>query len=85
MKPMNYSLRRRARPRVAAAKGAGIFAFALLATLSNSVAAPANPANGEQLAKRWCASCHIVSAESDARRGQRSRLRHDRQDAGLQR
>ena len=60
---MNYSLRRRARPRVAAAKGAGIFAFALLATLSNSVAAPANPANGEQLAKRWCASCHIVSAD----------------------
>jgi mono/diheme cytochrome c family protein len=63
MKPMNYSLRRRARPGVAAAKGAGIFAFALLATLSNSVAAPANLANGEQLAKRWCASCHIVSAD----------------------
>jgi mono/diheme cytochrome c family protein len=56
---MTHSLRRRARPRVAAA----IFAFALLATLSNSVAAPADPTNGERLAKRWCASCHIVSAD----------------------
>ncbi len=55
---MIHSLRRWARPRVA-----GIFAFALLATLSNGVAAPADPANGERLAKRWCASCHIVSAD----------------------
>ena len=57
------SLRRRARPRVAAARRAGIFGFALLATLSNSVAAPADPTNGERLAKQWCASCHIVSAD----------------------
>ena len=60
---MIQSLRRRARPRAAAAKRIGIFAFALLTTLSNSVAAPADPANGERLAKRWCASCHIVSAD----------------------
>jgi mono/diheme cytochrome c family protein len=63
MKPMSHSLRHRARPRVAAAQRAGIFAFALLATSSNSGAAPADPAKGEQLAKRWCASCHIVSAD----------------------
>jgi mono/diheme cytochrome c family protein len=63
MKLMTYSLRGLARPRVAPARHAGIFAFALLATLSNSVAAPADPTNGERLAKRWCASCHIVSAD----------------------
>jgi mono/diheme cytochrome c family protein len=60
---MIHSLPRRARPRVAAAKGVGIFALAVLTTFSNAVAAPANPANGERLAKRWCASCHIVSAD----------------------
>ena len=46
---------------------AEIFAFALLATFPNAIAAPANLANGERLAKRWCASCHIVS--SDQTRG----------------
>ena len=60
---MIQSLRHRARPRAAAAKRAGILAVAILATLSNSLAAPADPANGERLAKRWCASCHIVSAD----------------------
>ena len=24
--------------------------------------APADPANGERLSKRWCASCHLVAA-----------------------
>ena len=51
----------------AGSKRAGIFAFALFATLSNGVAAPADPTNGERLAKRWCAACHIVSA--DQKRG----------------
>ena len=60
---MTHSLHPRARPRVAATERAGTFGLALLATLSNGVAAPADPANGERLAKRWCASCHIVSAD----------------------
>ena len=60
---MTHSLRHRAHPRVAAAERGGSLGFALLATLSNALAAPADPANGERLAKRWCASCHIVSAD----------------------
>ena len=38
----------------------------LAAILSLGLAAPArsaDAANGEALAKRWCASCHIVSAD----------------------
>lgn len=46
-----------------ASKRAAWLAFALLAALSNSAAAPADPAHGEQLAKRWCAACHIVAAD----------------------
>jgi mono/diheme cytochrome c family protein len=38
-------------------------AFALLAAASTSAAAPADPAQGERLAKRWCAACHIVAAD----------------------
>jgi mono/diheme cytochrome c family protein len=55
--------RRTTRLAVAVSKRAGVFAFALLAALSNGVAAPADPVNGERLAKRWCASCHIVAAD----------------------
>ena len=47
-------------PRVAAAVAA---AFALSVAVSTSAAAPADPANGERLAKQWCAACHIVSAD----------------------
>jgi len=60
---MTHLPRRRTRLTVTAAKCAGIFAFALLAAISNGLAAPADPANGERLAKQWCASCHIVSAD----------------------
>ncbi len=60
---MTDSLDPRVRLRAAAAKRAGIFAFAFFATFPNGIAAPANPARGERLAKRWCASCHIVSAD----------------------
>jgi mono/diheme cytochrome c family protein len=38
-------------------------AFVLSAALSNANAMPANVVHGEQLAKRWCATCHIVSPE----------------------
>ena len=37
-------------------------AFALSAGASAS-AAPGDPAQGEKLAKRWCASCHVVGAD----------------------
>jgi mono/diheme cytochrome c family protein len=37
-------------------------ALALSAAASNAAAAPADPAQGEKLAKRWCAACHVVSA-----------------------
>jgi mono/diheme cytochrome c family protein len=46
--------------------GVGVVAalvFVLAAALSNAVAAPADAAHGEQLAKRWCAACHIVSPD----------------------
>jgi len=55
---------RRATPlAVAVSKRAGAFGLALLAALPNGLAAPADPINGEGLAKQWCASCHIVSAD----------------------
>jgi mono/diheme cytochrome c family protein len=63
MKPMTHSPHRRTRLKVVACKRAGVLAFALFATLSNGVAAPADPVNGERLAKQWCAACHIVSAD----------------------
>ena len=59
MSPPNHS----ARLAVAVSKRAGVFVFALLAALPNGLAAPADPVNGERLAKQWCASCHIVSAD----------------------
>ncbi len=39
------------------------FAFALSAALTKGAAMPADAAHGEQLAKRWCAACHIVAAD----------------------
>ena len=41
----------------------GAAAWILFASLSNVVAAPADAVQGERLAKRWCASCHVVSAD----------------------
>ncbi len=41
-----------------AATGAGLAAFALMPSGS---AKAVDAAHGEQLARRWCASCHIVS------------------------
>jgi mono/diheme cytochrome c family protein len=38
-------------------------AFALSAALGGPPATAADAAHGEQLAKRWCASCHIVSPD----------------------
>jgi mono/diheme cytochrome c family protein len=43
-----------------------LLSLSLLAAFAGSAAA-ADASNGEVLAKRWCASCHIVSA--DQKRG----------------
>ncbi len=49
--------------------GAALAALALMlsAALPGATAAAADAAHGEQLAKRWCASCHVVA--SDQTRG----------------
>jgi mono/diheme cytochrome c family protein len=43
------------------------FALGLCASFASAEATPADAAHGEALAKRWCASCHIVS--DDQKRG----------------
>ena len=34
-----------------------------LAFASFAAAAPADPTHGEKLARRWCASCHVVASD----------------------
>jgi mono/diheme cytochrome c family protein len=36
-------------------------AASVLTTLGLSPALAADPANGEQVARRWCAACHVVA------------------------
>ena len=55
--------RRRFAGALAAGRHLAALACALTWALSDAAAAPPDPAHGEQLAKRWCASCHIVSPE----------------------
>ncbi len=45
--------------------GVGLAALALMlwAALPAAAAGAADAAHGEQLAKRWCASCHIVAPD----------------------
>ncbi len=38
-------------------------ALTLFAALASEAAVAADAAHGEQLAKRWCASCHVVAAD----------------------
>ena len=59
---MTHALRRQSRA-AAAGRRLAALAFVLMAALSNAAAAPADAAHGEQLAKRWCAACHIVSPD----------------------
>lgn len=40
---------------------AALLSFIAVAALTNAAAADA--ANGEKLAKRWCATCHVVAAD----------------------
>ncbi len=47
-----------------AAAGAGLAALALALSTAQSSAAPAADApHGEQLARRWCVSCHVVAPD----------------------
>jgi mono/diheme cytochrome c family protein len=42
----------------------GLIAALLVSTsLAGTSAHAADPANGKRLAERWCASCHVVSAD----------------------
>lgn len=38
-------------------------AFTTLVVATTALAAEADPAHGETLAKRWCTSCHLVGAD----------------------
>ena len=49
--------------------GACLSLLAMLVVLPG-MAAAADAANGEVLAKRWCASCHVVAADQRAGSGQ---------------
>lgn len=40
---------------------AGLLSFIAVVALTN--AAAADVANGEKLAKRWCAACHVVASD----------------------
>jgi len=42
---------------------AGLLSFIAVVALTN--AAAADVANGEKLAKRWCASCHVVARDQN--------------------
>jgi mono/diheme cytochrome c family protein len=48
-----------------ATAGAGLAALGLMlsAGLPGSLAAAADATHGEQLAKRWCAACHVVAPD----------------------
>ena len=37
--------------------------LAVIATFCGSAALAADPSHGADLAKRWCASCHVVASE----------------------
>ena len=40
----------------------GRILLVILATAVPTVASAADPANGERIARRWCAACHVVAA-----------------------
>ncbi len=60
---MTHPPRRPLRVAAAALQRTLAVAFALSAAVSISAAAPADPDQGERLAKRWCAACHVVAAD----------------------
>ena len=50
-------------PKPSARLSAVVFILAAGLSATPGSAEPADAAHGEQLAKRWCAACHIVSAD----------------------
>ena len=44
---------------------AGLLSLTIFAALANAASA-ADPQQGEVLAKRWCASCHVVAADQQS-------------------
>ncbi len=54
--------RRRPSPSFISVAATALVAVALVGAHS-AYALPADPAHGEELAKRWCAACHVVSAD----------------------
>ncbi len=59
----NPSRRRPGSGRGAVRGRTAALALAILTALPGDAAIAADAAHGEQLAKRWCASCHIVSPD----------------------
>ena len=51
------------RPGAAVCGPLSALALGIIVTLSTGAATAADAAHGEQLARRWCAACHIVSAD----------------------
>jgi len=45
------------------ARSTAAFAFMLSATALGTPALAADAANGERLARQWCATCHVVSVD----------------------
>jgi mono/diheme cytochrome c family protein len=63
LKPMTNSPPGRTRLVVVHLKRTSAFAFVLTAALSTTGAVAADASHGEQLARQWCAACHIVAAD----------------------
>ena len=47
----------------------GLLSLFVVAGLANAAAA-ADAANGQTLAKRWCAACHVVASDQQRANGQ---------------
>jgi mono/diheme cytochrome c family protein len=47
----------------------GLLSLLIVAGLANAAAA-ADAANGQTLAKRWCAACHVVASDQQRANGQ---------------
>jgi mono/diheme cytochrome c family protein len=48
---------------------AGLLSLIFVVALANAAAA-ADAANGQMLAKRWCAACHVVASDQQSANGQ---------------
>ena len=44
-----------------------LLVLSAITALASSAAPAADAAHGQQLARRWCASCHVIARESEQR------------------